>query len=53
MKNGFTFRKVRSKRYSAETMTDANYADDLALHAITPAQAESLLHSTEWGSRRH
>ena len=26
-------------------MTDADYADDLALLANTPAQAESLLHS--------
>ena len=28
-------------------MIDANYTDDLALLAITPAQAESLLHSLE------
>ena len=26
-------------------MTDADYTDDIALHAITPAQAESLLNS--------
>ena len=28
-------------------MIDADYADDLALHANEPAQAESLLHSLE------
>ena len=26
---------------------DANYADDIALQANTPSQAESLLHSLE------
>ena len=45
--NGFTLEKARSKRYPAQTITDADYADDIALLANTPAQAESLLHSLE------
>ena len=32
----------------AHTITDADYADDIALLANTPAQAENLLHSLEW-----
>ena len=39
--------KKRSKRYPAKTITDADYADDLALLANTPNQAETLLHSLE------
>ena len=35
------------KRYPAKTITDADYADDLALLANTPNQAETLLHSLE------
>ena len=31
----------------AKTITDADYADDLALLANTPNQAETLLHSLE------
>ena len=34
--NGFELTKRRSKRYPAKTITDANYADDLALLANTP-----------------
>ena len=45
--NGFTLEKARSRRYSARTITDANYADDLALLSNTPAQAETLQHSLE------
>ena len=45
-KNGFTLKKAR-RRYPAETITDADYADDLALLANTPIQAESLLQSLE------
>ena len=41
----FTLKKPRSRIYPAETITDADYADDLALLANTPAQAESLLHN--------
>ena len=39
--NGFEMTKRRSKRYPAKAITDADYADDLAL------LAETLLHSLE------
>ena len=45
--NGFELTKKRSKRYPAKTITDADYADDLALLVNTPNQAETLLHSLE------
>ena len=45
--NDFKLSKKRSKRYPAKTITDADYADDLALLANTPNQAETLLHSLE------
>ena len=45
--NGFELTKRRSKSYPAKTITDADYADDLALLANTPNQAETLLHSLE------
>ena len=46
--NRFTLvKKTRSRRYPAETMTDEDYAADLALLSNTPAEAESLLHSHE------
>ena len=45
--NRFELTKKRSKRYPAKTITDADYADDLALLANTPNQAETLLHSLE------
>ena len=44
---GFELTKRRSKRYPAKTITDADYADDLALLANTPNQEETLLHSLE------
>ena len=39
---GFTLKKARSKWYLIETITDADYTDDLVLlaNANTPAQAE-------------
>ena len=40
-------KKARVSWYSVETMTDADYRDDLELLANTQAQAESLLHSLE------
>ena len=40
-------KKARSRQYPTETITDVNYADDLALLANTPTQAESQLHSPE------
>ena len=45
--NGFKLTKERSRRYSLKTITDADYADDIALLANTPAQAKTLLHSLE------
>ena len=45
--NGFELTKKRSRRYHAKTITDADYADDIALLANTPNQAETLLHSLE------
>ena len=45
--NGFELTKKRSKRYPAKTITDSDYADDLASLANTPNQAETLLHSLE------
>ena len=45
--NGFELTKKRSKMYPAKTITDATYADDIALLANTPNQAETPLHSLE------
>ena len=38
--NGFMLTKKRSRRYSAKTITDADYADDIALLANTLNQAK-------------
>ena len=48
--NGFVLTKERCRRYPAKTITDADYADDIALLANTPNQAETLLHSLERGA---
>ena len=45
--NSFKLTKERSRSYSAQTIMDADYADDIELLANTPAQAENLLHSLE------
>ena len=45
--NGFKRIKERSRRYPAKTITDADDADDIALLANAPTQAETLLHSLE------
>ena len=37
---GFTLHNSRSRRYPAVTITDAEYADDLALYTDTCAYAE-------------
>ena len=39
--------KARSRRYPAQTNTDVDYVDDIALLANTPTQAGSLLHSLD------
>ena len=46
--NSFELTKKRSRRYPVKTITDADYADDIALLANAPTQAETLLHSLEW-----
>ena len=43
--NGFKLAKQRSRRYSAQTITYADNADDIALLANTPAEAETLQNS--------
>ena len=45
--HGFELTKKRSRRYHAKTITDADYADDIAILANTSNQAETLLHSLE------
>ena len=45
--DGFRLTKERSRRYPAQTITDATYADDIALLANTHTQAETQLHSRE------
>ena len=45
--NGFKLTKERSRRYPAHTITDTDYADDIALLANTPAQAKTMLHILE------
>ena len=37
--NGFELTKKRSRRYPAKSITDADYADDIAILANAPAQA--------------
>ena len=46
--NSFKLTKERHRRYSAQTITDADYTDDIALLANTPAKAKTMLHSLEW-----
>ena len=43
-KNGFTFALARSRRYPAQTITNA---DDIMLRVNSPAQDQSLLNSLE------
>ena len=45
--NDFELTKKRSRRHPAKTITDADYADDIAILANTPNQAETHLHSLE------
>ena len=41
------WQRTKSRRYPAKTITDADYADDIAILANTPNQDETLLHSLE------
>ena len=43
--NGFKLTKERSRRYPAQTITDANDINDIVLLVNAPAQVETLLHS--------
>ena len=43
--------KIRSRRYPAEVITGAYYADNLTLHKNTYALAKGLLHSLEQAAR--
>ena len=45
--SGFKLTKKRSRRYPAQTITDADYTNDIALLANAAAQAEILLHILE------
>ena len=45
--NGFKLTKKRRRRYPAKTITNADYADDIAILANAPAQAKTLLHNQE------
>ncbi len=45
--NTFKLTKERGRKYPAKTITDADYADDIALLANAPAKVETLLHSVE------
>ena len=48
--NVFELTKKRSRRYPTKTITDADYADDIAILENTPNQAETLLHCLEWAA---
>ena len=43
----FKLEKERSRKCSTQTISDADYADDIAHLANTPTQAKTLLHSLE------
>ena len=45
--NSFELTKKRKRRYPTKTITDADYADDIAILANTPNQTKTLLHSLE------
>ena len=45
--NSFKLTKEWSRRYSAQIITDADYADEIVLLANITAQVETLLHSLE------
>ena len=45
--NGFQLTKKRSRRYPTKTITNADYADDIAILANTPNQTKTLLFSME------
>ena len=48
--NGFKLTKERNRRYPTQIITDVDYADDIALLANAPAQAETQLHNMKWAA---
>ena len=50
--NGFTLKKARIRRHPVKTIMGVDYADDIALLAIKPTKAESLLYSMEQAAGR-
>ena len=48
--NGFKLTQERHRRYLVQTITDVNFADDIAFLSNAPAQVETVLHSLEWAS---
>ena len=48
--NSFELTKKRSRRYPTKTITDADYAYNIAILANTPNRAETLLQSLEWAA---
>ncbi len=44
---GFELKNKTHGRYPAKTITDTDFANDIAILANGPAQAENLLHSLE------
>ena len=45
--NSFKLAKERNRRYPTQTITDADFTDNIALLANLPTQDESLQHSLE------
>ena len=52
-KNGFELTKKRSRKYPAKKLLTPDYANDIAILANTPVQAETLLHSFGMSCHRH
>ena len=50
--NAFTLKTARSKQYTAENITDADYADDLVLLENILFQVEYLLNSPMTNRKR-
>ena len=46
--NGFKLTKERSRKYLAQAILDADYANDKVLLGNTPAQVETQLYSLKW-----
>ena len=45
--NGFKLTKKSSRRYPGKTITDADYAEDIAILVNAPGQVETQAHSLE------